>query len=162
MKKDQIIKTLLWCAVAFWMALIFCFSAQDADASLETSDGVLDLVIRCFYPDFDSLSPAEQAAKCENLSFYIRKAAHFSVFGVLGALTSLAVSRHTASLRLTSEISAVICVLYAVSDEIHQYFVPGRACMLFDVCVDSAGCFLGIAILTLILFSVRKRKYSKG
>ena len=29
--------------------------------------------------------------------------------------------------------------LYAVTDEIHQYFVPGRACRLLDVTVDTCG-----------------------
>lgn len=33
----------------------------------------------------------------------------------------------------------LICFLYAVCDEIHQYFVPGRACRVFDVLVDTAG-----------------------
>lgn len=36
-------------------------------------------------------------------------------------------------------ITIVICFLYAVSDEIHQYFVPGRACRLFDVLIDISG-----------------------
>lgn len=37
----------------------------------------------------------------------------------------------------------VFCALYACSDEFHQYFVPGRSCKLFDVCVDSTGAFFG-------------------
>ena len=36
-------------------------------------------------------------------------------------------------------ITIAICFLYAVSDEIHQYFVPGRACRLFDVLIDTSG-----------------------
>lgn len=35
--------------------------------------------------------------------------------------------------------TVIICFLYALSDEIHQYFVPGRACRVFDVIVDTAG-----------------------
>lgn len=35
----------------------------------------------------------------------------------------------------------IFCALYACSDEFHQYFVPGRSCKFFDVCVDSTGTF---------------------
>lgn len=38
-----------------------------------------------------------------------------------------------------SFITVIICFLYALSDEIHQYFVPGRACRVFDVIVDTSG-----------------------
>ena len=36
-------------------------------------------------------------------------------------------------------ITVLICFLYSVSDEVHQYFVPGRACRLLDVVIDTAG-----------------------
>lgn len=54
----------------------------------------------------------------------------------------------------------LFCALYACSDELHQYFVPGRSCRFFDVCVDSTGAFCG-ALLFWGLFhlaDMRKRK----
>jgi VanZ family protein len=36
-------------------------------------------------------------------------------------------------------ISILICFLYALSDEIHQSFVPGRACRILDVVIDTSG-----------------------
>lgn len=44
-------------------------------------------------------------------------------------------------------VSWIICTLYAGTDEFHQYFVPGRACSLRDVCIDSAGAILGVLIM---------------
>ncbi len=41
----------------------------------------------------------------------------------------------------------IIGFLYAVSDEIHQYFVPGRAMQTRDVLIDTAGVLLGICIV---------------
>ena len=41
----------------------------------------------------------------------------------------------------------IIGFFYAVSDEIHQYFVPGRAMQSQDVLIDTAGVFLGICIV---------------
>jgi VanZ family protein len=40
----------------------------------------------------------------------------------------------------------VFCVLYAVSDEVHQLFVPGRGAQVTDVLIDNAGAFVGIGI----------------
>jgi len=41
-------------------------------------------------------------------------------------------------------------VLYAVTDEIHQSFVPGRSCELRDVLIDSVGVLTGVTILWLL------------
>jgi VanZ family protein len=43
-------------------------------------------------------------------------------------------------------IPLLIGFLYAVSDEIHQYFVPGRAMQARDVLIDTSGVLLGIWI----------------
>lgn len=51
----------------------------------------------------------------------------------------------------------VFCALYACSDEFHQYFVPGRSCKLFDVCVDSTGAFFG-ALFFWGIFHLWERK----
>jgi VanZ family protein len=36
--------------------------------------------------------------------------------------------------------------LYGLSDEVHQFFVPGRSCSAADLLVDSMGSFLGSLI----------------
>ena len=46
-------------------------------------------------------------------------------------------------------ISFVLGIVYATSDEIHQYFVPGRACMIEDVFIDTLGVILGILLIML-------------
>jgi VanZ family protein len=33
----------------------------------------------------------------------------------------------------------VFCLLYGISDEFHQYFVPGRSVSALDVCADTFG-----------------------
>ncbi len=37
-------------------------------------------------------------------------------------------------------------ILYAVSDEVHQLFVPGRGGQLTDVIIDTAGAGAGLGI----------------
>lgn len=53
----------------------------------------------------------------------------------------------------------VFCALYACSDELHQYFVPGRSCRFFDVCVDSTGAFFGALLFwgNVFLFEQTKK-----
>lgn len=70
--------------------------------------------------------------------FPLRKLAHAAEYAVLGALLARAVG----------DLPALwLGIAYAVSDELHQSFVPGRAASLFDVGVDSAGLLVGILAL---------------
>ena len=97
-------------------------------------------------------------------SFIVRKFAHFFEYTALGFLIGCALFL---SRRRFSPVISVICsALYSVSDEIHQYFAPGRACRIFDVGVDTLGALTGTLILTLIILILnsiamrRKEKYS--
>ena len=54
------------------------------------------------------------------------------------------------------QLAFLICVLYAISDEIHQLFVPGRAGQVRDVLIDSSGSFLGIFLVMLFVRFLRK------
>ena len=38
----------------------------------------------------------------------------------------------------------ILCILYAISDEIHQHFIPGRSGDLLDVGIDTMGSCLGV------------------
>ena len=46
-------------------------------------------------------------------------------------------------------LGVIIAIAYGVSDEIHQYFIPGRHCSWHDVVADTAGALLayGVALL---------------
>ena len=47
-------------------------------------------------------------------------------------------------------IAFVLSVIYAVTDEIHQIFVPGREGKISDVVIDSSGSFFGIGLFVLL------------
>jgi VanZ family protein len=69
----------------------------------------------------------------------LRKLAHLTEYAILGALLLRAVGARVPAL--------VAGVAYAVSDEIHQTFVPGRQGSVLDVLIDSAGVVIGILVL---------------
>ncbi len=148
----------LWIAVVLWMALIFTFSMETAAESSESSGGFIRLLLETFDRDFSVLSSADQHTMIESLSYFVRKSAHFCIFGMLGLLVTSAVSTYRLSPKNTALLSLGICALYAVSDEIHQYFVPGRACMLRDMLIDTCGASCGIAAVSFLIYIVRKHR----
>lgn len=76
----------------------------------------------------------------------LRKIAHTAEYAILGALLVRATGR--------AGIAFALGVLYAVSDEVHQSFVPGRIGSPVDVAIDAIGVAIGVAIWQ----SVRARR----
>ena len=72
----------------------------------------------------------------------LRKIAHTAEYAVLGALLGRATGRVGLALALG--------VAYAVSDEIHQSFVPGRAGAPLDVAIDAVGVVCGVVLWHLV------------
>lgn len=154
----KVLRIPLWIAVVLWMALIFSFSMENSVESAESSGGFIRTILETLDRDFLSLPYADQYMKIESLSHFVRKSAHFCIFGMLGLLVTSAVSTHALSPKKTAAVSLVICALYAVSDEVHQYFVPGRACMLRDMLLDTCGAACGVAAVSFLIYFVRKHR----
>lgn len=96
----------------------------------------------------------------ENGHTVFRKFAHFFAYNALMFLTYHALFRTRKRHRLAFLPPLSACVLYAVSDEIHQYFVPDRACRIFDVGVDTLGCLTGglcFWLLVRLILYLKKR-----
>lgn len=66
----------------------------------------------------------------------VRKLAHVTEYAILGALLVRALGRPWAAF--------LAGITYAVSDEIHQSFVPGRLGSPVDVAIDAAGVAVGV------------------
>jgi VanZ family protein len=57
----------------------------------------------------------------------------------------------------TAVLAVVICALYGVSDELHQYFVPPRQVEAFDVLADALGA--AIAAGGLYAYTIMKGRH---
>ena len=68
----------------------------------------------------------------------LRKIAHTAEYAVLGALLARALA--------SPPVAVLIGVLYAVSDEVHQAFVPGRHGSPIDVAIDAVGVVAGVLL----------------
>lgn len=128
-----------WLAVVCWMALIFYLSHQPASASSQLSSGITALIASAL----DKVLPF-LTIDWENFHAIIRKSAHFFAYFMLGAMTinALRISRVSGSKGIV--IAFIVCVLYAISDEVHQLFIPGRSGEVRDVLIDSTGAIVGI------------------
>ena len=67
----------------------------------------------------------------------------YTVFGML----AVRAFRHSSQKILIDNLkimALLISIIYGISDEIHQAFVPGRDCNVFDLMADSIGSLIGV------------------
>lgn len=107
---------LYWLPVLLWAALIFWLSSMSVTPEPEAVRG---------FPGWS-------------------QEAHFTLYLVLGALLFRAIAMPSSMVQLSMPM--VIGALYAASDEVHQFFVPGRQADLFDFIVDVAGLAAGVLV----------------
>lgn len=126
-----------------WMLLIFIMSSCDATESTNQSNFIVNIINNIF-----------KIENIELLSFIIRKLAHFTEYLILGFLTINMLNKNDISKKYL--LSILICIIYATSDEIHQIFVPGRACQIRDILIDSIGSITGVYLYKLINTKILK------
>ncbi|WP_374711985.1 VanZ family protein [Symbiobacterium terraclitae] len=80
------------------------------------------------------------------LEMLLRKSAHMVAYAILAVLLAWALSARLPG-RTALRVALATAVLYAVSDEVHQAFVPTREGRLLDVAIDGAGAVLGLLLL---------------
>jgi len=114
----------LWLPVGLWCGVIFYLSSLP---NLATPWGTWDIILR--------------------------KGAHITEYGILAFLVWRAIF-HSIKIDLSKTYawSGAISLLYAVSDEIHQIFVPTRHGSIYDILIDGLG--IGLMVCFLI---VRKK-----
>ena len=120
--------------VVAWMVVIFRFSTEAGDAWGGRSDIIVNWLQGIGVP-----------GSRETLGFLVRKGAHMTEYAVLALLSFYALRAHIE--RGGALLwSFGIAVLYAISDEIHQLFVPGRTGSPRDVIIDALGAAIGLAL----------------
>lgn len=136
-----------------WMGIIFWFSAQEATESSRLSGGFCDRIVISMNEKLEmEWSDAKMQNIAELMEFPIRKAAHMAEYAALGLLCFFFYKGYSAKIKRLYLWSLTTTFIYAISDEIHQYFVEGRAARFTDVCIDT----LGAAIALLMVFAFFK------
>ena len=136
---------ILWPVLTVLMAaLIFYSSSMPGDESGEASLSIV-LRVQQFIPIDDDL-----------LHFLVRKAAHFTVYAILAFNLANSLKFHMANKKAVLLTAWVGASIYGITDEIHQYFVPGRHMSVMDMGINSAGALLGAVFVYLLIMKTRK------
>ena len=151
------LRILLWLLVVLWMGIIFRFSAQKAEDSDRTSGEVVNWLVPSADQEVLAMPAEEQPAYVVHWTFMVRKSAHFILFTGMGVLAFAAFSMDLAA-RRAFPAALALGTVWAVLDEVHQSFVPGRSGEFRDVCIDVSGVLAGAACLLLVLWLIRRRK----
>lgn len=134
-----------WALVVAWILFIWSRSLFPGPASSSQSNFVAALL----EPLFEALGIRDWS----QMTFLVRKAAHFLEYTVLGAL--LALTREEESAWWPR---ALVGVATPSADETIQLFVPGRSGQVTDVMLDCAGAACGMALATGIRSALRRRR----
>ena len=134
--------------------IIFGFSSQNGEKSGTISRQITEFVTK----DIKAIQKLEKSKKeiiLNKIEHFIRKLAHFSLYTVVGILVMSLMSTYKIEQIKRISISLLTGVLYAISDEVHQSFVPGRGPQVLDVLLDSSGVLVGI-LISMAFFVVLK------
>ncbi len=137
----KVIIIIAWALIISWMLFIFNMSSRVSEDSDEISLTITNEVVKVI----EKVSPNTQI-DVEEFNHIIRKNAHFWGYLLLGMLAFQALRLNGVSGTKLYLYSFLFCVLYAISDEIHQNFVAGRGPQVLDVIIDSSGATIGIMI----------------
>lgn len=150
------IKVIFGILVFIWMATVFSFSNQVADTSTNTSGNTIRLIINIF-PNIRNLEEDDKEKIVSNLQPIARKLAHFSIYTLGGILIYIFINTYDIVNKRKMIYSFIIGGVYAITDELHQLFVPERSGEIRDVLIDSSG----ILIIT-FLINLRKKVIRKN
>lgn len=127
------------------MAVIFMFSMQNAEESTELSKGMASTIVENTVGLSDDKNVAKkQIDKTESV---LRVLAHASLFALLGvfAFMTYKSSGCTDNTVYIFILTLATCIIYSLSDEIHQIFVDGRTFQFFDIMTDTIGSAIGMS-----------------
>ena len=130
------------------MACIFYLSSQTATESRVLSNKVVEQ-LKGYIEAMTWLAPFIRKINWRHPTISIRKLAHFTIYLVLGFVSYLALPRQWPCRRKMALVIS-LCFAYAITDEFHQSFVPGRAPEVRDVLIDTLGSSVGMSIGSLV------------
>ena len=115
------------------MIIIFIFSHDSGSISTIKSNILVD----GFYNIFNFNINRRLVTKL------IRKSAHISLYALLG----FSVSNYLIDFNKKIYINSILFILiYSISDEVHQLFIPNRSGSIIDILIDLIGGIIGIIL----------------
>jgi VanZ family protein len=127
-----------WTPVIAWAAVIWMLST--GWFSGERTGAILLPILGVLFPE---ATPADLRA----MHYAIRKLAHFTEYLILSVLLYRALRGGRRWNLRAAGIAIGIAGVYAIGDEFHQWFVPGRTAAATDCLIDFSGAMAGQGLL---------------
>lgn len=159
-------KAIILIICLLWFGFIFYNSTKSGDVSNAKSYNILNK-IRAEYKRLDGeeklhYNSLPKSAREEKLNLIMRKYAHAFEYCVLAMIVSFVLFQFNLKGRTAIIYIMFICLFYAVLDEFHQMYVPGRTSSVRDVLIDFSGSLVGIILYYFIYYKfINKKKYNK-
>ena len=146
--KINILRIILIILLLCTFFVIFGFSSQDGETSGGLSRNITNKILQ-ISNKYNTLGQEEKEQIADKTEKIIRKVAHFSIYTVVGLLLMGLLNTYKIKENWRMILSILLGMLYAISDEIHQSFTPGRTPRIADVYIDTLGVILGILLILL-------------
>lgn len=161
--KINILRMILIILLLCTFFIIFGFSSQNGEQSGGISRKISETILKVS-SNYNKLEEEEKEIVLYRTESIIRKIAHFSIYTVVGFLLMGLLSTYKLRDKWRMIITIVIGILYAISDEFHQSFSPGRSPKVTDVYIDTLGIIVGALLVILIrmIYKKIKTKYCKN
>jgi len=155
----------------FWMGFIFYMSSTNGQISHQESNKIVNLIENTEVTLQDKVENKTtnensqvdkntiniQQEKENKLDHVIRKNAHAFLYMILAFLVSSIFFVFSKRGKDAIVYILFICLFYAVTDEFHQSFIPGRGSLVSDVLVDFGGALIGLAFFYIAYYKIYKR-----
>lgn len=132
-----------WLPVILWAVVIY--SASGDKKSVHHSSRIIEPIVRWLIPDI-----SDEAVR--NTVLFVRKGAHVTEYAIFAmvfwwALRGTFAREHNGWSRRLVLGAWSAAVLFAITDEWHQAYVPGRQGSPWDVLIDAVGAASGLFFL---------------
>ena len=148
--KINILRIILIILLLCTFFVIFGFSSQDGEASGGLSRNITNKILQ-ISNKYNALGQEEKEQIANKTEKIIRKVAHFSIYTLVGLLLMGLLSTYKIKENWRMILSVLLGMIYAVSDEIHQSFIPGRTPQITDIYIDTLGVVLGVLLILLFI-----------
>lgn len=147
--RKKLIKVLKIILILIWMIVVFNFSNENGAKSSNTSRKVTEVVVKTI----TKRDIQKDESLMESVEKVIRKLAHYSLYAIGGILIISYVNTETKAKDKNKKIlySVIFGAGYAITDEIHQFFVSERSASAFDVGIDTLGIVTGIIMYLIVI-----------
>lgn len=155
--KLNILRIILIVMLLLTLNIIFSFSNQNGNDSGSISKKITKILTNKieYIQKMDKLEKEKCLKRIEHI---VRKIAHFSIYALCGILLICLMLTFRIKNIIRIGISFSFGIIYAISDEIHQSFIPGRSAQLTDVLIDTSGVIFGIVLVLLIYTLIKKKR----